>query len=143
MIDVIVALIGLELQDFQCFKSDRSGISTNGNAPKYLVIAFNKSAMQLISLYRRVISRVITNHVDTTLSTLDQKKKLICRSVNANTSFTNEQLFGFQADLGLSDRQMILIAQDLRVVTDLRKAVEHGFKQSLSKNSHTVDDYFR
>ena len=83
------------------------------------------------------------NHVVTTLSTLDPKKKLICRSAEANSSFTREQLFGFEADLGLSNRETNFFAQDLRVVTGLRKTVEHGFKQILSKNSHTVDEYFK
>ena len=67
MIEVVVVLIGLQVHDLQCYKSNRSGISTNGKekkedllqqrrqlltATKYEVIAFNKSAMQVISVYR-------------------------------------------------------------------------------------------
>ena len=87
--------------------------------------------------------RVIKNHVDTNFSTFDPKKKLICKSAEASASFTREQLFTFEADLGLSNRQTNFFAQDLRVVTGLRKAVENGFKQTLSKNTHTVDEYFK
>ena len=92
---------------------------------------------------QRVASRVIKNHADTPLSTLGPKKKLIRRSAEASTSFTSEQLFGFQADLGLSNRQTRVLAQDLRAATGSRKAVERGFKESLTKNSHSVDEYFK
>ena len=92
---------------------------------------------------QRVASRVIENHADTPLSTLGPKWKLIRTSAEASTSFTSEQLFGFQSDLGLSNRQTRLLAQDLRVAAGSGKAVEHGFKESLTKNSHTVDEYFK
>ena len=89
-------------------------------------------------------SRIIKSHADTPLSTLGPQKKLIRTSAEASTSFfTSEQLFGFQADLDLSNRQTRLLAQDLRVATGSRKAMEHGFKESLTKNSHTVDEYFK
>ena len=29
------------------------------------------------------------------------------------------------------------------MATDSRKTVEHGFKESLTKNSHTVNEYFK
>lgn len=83
------------------------------------------------------------NNVDITLSTLDPQNKSICRSAEANTSFTRQQFLGFEADLCLSNRQTKFFGLDLRVVTGLRKAGEHGFKQILSKNSHTVDEYFK
>ena len=38
---------------------------------------------------------------------------------------------------------MKLLGQDLRVATGGRNAVEHGFKESITKNSHTVDEYFK
>ena len=88
-------------------------------------------------------SRVIKNLADTPLLTLGPKKKLICASAEASTSFTSEQPFGLQADLGLSNEQTRLLAQNLRVATGLRKAVEHGFRESLTKNSHTVNEYFK
>ena len=92
---------------------------------------------------QRLASRVIKNHADTPLSALSPKKKLIHTSAEASTGFSSEQLFGFQADLGFSNRQTRLLAQDLKVATGSRKAVEHGFKESLTKNSHTVDEYFK
>lgn len=67
MIEVIVVLIGLQVHDMQCCKSNRSGISTSGKekekdllqqrkqlltVTKYVVIAFNKSTMQVIILHR-------------------------------------------------------------------------------------------
>ena len=76
-----------------------------------------------------VASRVIKNHADTFLNhadplpTLGLEKKLIRPSAEASASFTSEQLFRFQADLGLSNREMRLLAQDLRVPTGSRKAV--------------------
>ena len=88
-------------------------------------------------------SCVFKNHADTPLSTVGPKKKLIHTSAEASTSFTSEPLSGFQADLDLSNRQTRLLAQDLRVATGSRKAVEHGFKESLTKNSYTVDEYFK
>ena len=92
---------------------------------------------------QRVAFGVIKNHADTPLSTLSPKKKLICTSAEASTSFTSEQLFWFQADLGLSNGQTRLPAQDLRVATGSRKAAEHGFKESLTKNIYTVNKYFK
>ena len=74
---------------------------------------------------------------------LGPKKKLIHTSAEASTSFTSEQLFGFQADLGLSNSQTRLLAQDLRGATGSRKAVEIGFKESLTKNNHTVHEYLK
>ena len=59
---------------------------------------------------QRVASRVIINHADTILSTLDLKKKLIRTSTEATTSFTSGDLFGFQTGLGLSNRQARLFA---------------------------------
>ena len=88
-------------------------------------------------------SRVIKNLADTPLLTLGPKKKLICASAEASASFTSEQPFGLQADLGLSNEQTRLLAQNLRVATGSRKAVEHGSRESLTKNSHTVDEYFK
>ena len=87
---------------------------------------------------QRVTSHVITNIVDTLLSNLGPKKKLICTSAKTNTSFTREQLFQFQADLSLSNMQTRVFAQDLRVVTGSRKVVKYGFKKNLTKTSHTV-----
>ena len=95
------------------------------------------------TILERLASCVIKNHTDTPLSTLGPKKKSIRTSAEASTSFTSEQLFGFQVDLGLSNRQTRLLAQDLRMTTGSRKAVEHGFKEILTKNSHTVDEYFK
>ena len=43
----------------------------------------------------------------------------------------------------MSNRQTRLLAQDLRVAAGSRKAVGHGFKESFTKNSHTVDEYFK
>ena len=43
----------------------------------------------------------------------------------------------------MSNRQTRLLAQDLRAATCSRKAVEHGFIESIAKNSHTVDKYFK
>ena len=66
MIEVIVVLIGLQVHDLKCCKSNRAGISTNDKeekedllyrednsltATKYVVIAFNKSTMQVISVH--------------------------------------------------------------------------------------------
>ena len=92
---------------------------------------------------QRVTSCVIKNHADTPLSTSSRKKKLIHKSAEASTSFTYEQLFRLQADLGLSSRQTRVHAHDLRVATGSRKAVGDKFKQRLTKNSHTVDDCFK
>ena len=89
---------------------------------------------------QRAASRVIKNYAYTPSSNLDLKKKLISTSAEASTSFTSEQLFRFQADLGLSNRQTKLLAQKLGVATGWRKAVEHGFKERLTKNS---DEYFK
>ena len=67
MIEVTVVLIGLQVHDLQCCKSNRFSISANGKerkedllqlrrqlltATKYVVIAFNKSTMQVINVYR-------------------------------------------------------------------------------------------
>ena len=67
--------------------------------------------------FQRVAPRVIKNYADTPLPTLGLKKKLTHSSAEASTSFTSEQLFGFQADSGLSNRQTSLLAWDLRVAT--------------------------
>ena len=85
---------------------------------------------------QRVVSRVIKNYADTPSSNLDLKKKLISTSAEASTSFTSEQLFRFQADLGLSNTQTKLLG----VTTGWRKTVEHGFKERLTKNSY---EYFK
>ena len=77
------------------------------------------------------------------MSALGPKKKLIHTSAEASTGFSSEQLFRFQTDLGFSNRQTRLLAQDLKVATGSRKAMEHGFKESLTKNSHTVDEHFK
>ena len=92
---------------------------------------------------KRVTSYVIKNHAHIPLSTSSGKKKLIHKSAETSTSFTYEQLFRLQADLGLSTRQTRVHAHDLRVATSSRKAVGHKFKQRLTKNSHTVDDCFK
>ena len=120
------------------------------SAQKSSIIAFNKFNKEAITLYikvyykvscvedlvnspttlQRVASRVIKNHADTSLSTLDQKKKLIRISAEASTSFTIERLFGFQAHFNLSDRKTTVLAGDLIVETGWKEAVEHGFKES-------------
>ena len=92
---------------------------------------------------QRMTSCVIKNHANTPLWTLGSKKKLIRTLAKASTSFTSKQLFGFQANLGLSNRQTRLLLQDLRVATGSRKAVERGFKESLTTNSHTVVKYLK
>ena len=53
-----------------------------------------------------MIFHVITNHANIPLSSLGPEKKLICTSAETITRFTGEQLFRFQADLGLINRQM-------------------------------------
>ena len=45
--------------------------------------------------------------------------------------------------MGLSNTQAKVLAQDLRVATGSRKAVERGFKESLIKHSHSLDEYFK
>ena len=83
---------------------------------------------------------------DTPLSTLGPNNKLIRTSTEASTNFTSRHLLGFQADLGFwqmkfSNWQTRLLAQDLGVATGSRKAMEHGFNESHTKNSQTVDDF--
>ena len=119
-------------------------------AQKSSILAFNKFNKEAITLYnkvyykvsrvedlvnsptiiQRVASRAIKNHTDTSLSTLGQKKKLIRISAEASTTFASERLFGFQADLNLSDKQSRVLAGDFIVATGWRKTVEHGFKES-------------
>ena len=70
---------------------------------------------------------------------LQQRRRLL----SATKSVVCEQLIEFQTDLGLSNRKTRFLAQDLKVVTSSRKGMEQGFKESLTKNSHTVDGYFK
>ena len=42
-----------------------------------------------------------------------------------------------------SNWQTRLLAQDLGVAAGSRKAMEHGFNESHTKNSQTVDDFFK
>ena len=67
---------------------------------------------------------------------------MIGESTASKESFTGEQLFGLQQDLGLSNTQTRVLAQDLRLATGSRKAVEPEFKESLTKHSHCLDEYF-
>ena len=93
---------------------------------------------------QRVASRVIKNQDGTPLSTLGPNRKLINESAgSSHPSFSGEQLFGIQTDLGLSNKKTRVLAQDLRLATDSRKAVESGFKESIVKHSHSLDDYFK
>ena len=87
---------------------------------------------------QKVAFHVIKSHDDTPLSTLGLKKKLICTSAEVITSFTSEQLFRNQADLGLVNGKTRVLAQHLKVAAGSRKAVQHGFKESLTRNSHTI-----
>ena len=49
-------------------------------------------------------------------------------------------IFDIQQDLNLSNTQTRVLAQDLRIASGSRKAVESGFKEKLT--SHSLDDYF-
>ena len=72
---------------------------------------------------QRVTSRDIKNLDDTRLSTLGPKRKLIRTSAESTMNFNSVQLFRVQTDLGLSNTQTRVLAQDLRVVTGSRKTV--------------------
>ena len=91
-----------------CFQQIYQG--SNHSISKCRSSRWNKvsHAEELVSsptAFQRVASRVTKNHADKNhaLTTLGPKKKLIRTSAEASTNFTSEQLFGFQADLGLSN----------------------------------------
>ena len=56
--------------------------------------------------------------------------------------FSSEHLFGIQQDLNLSNKQTIVLAQDLRLATGSRAAVEKRFRENLVIDSHVLDDLF-
>ena len=51
-------------------------------------------------------------------------------------------MFGIQQDLNLSNKQAIVLAQDLRLATGSGAAVEKGFQENLVIHSHVLDDLF-
>ena len=69
------------------------------------------------------------------------KKK--CEQVSSKKEiFSSEHLFGIQQDLNLSNNQIIVLAQDLRLATGSRAAAEKGFQENLVIHSHVLDDLF-
>ena len=55
-----------------------------------------------------------------------------CQKVSARKeTFSSEHLFGIQHDLNLSNKQTIILAQDLRLATGSRVAVEKDFQEKL------------
>ena len=49
-------------------------------------------------------------------------------------------MFRIQQDLNLSNKKTIVLAQDLRLATGSREAVELGFQENLVIHSHVLDD---
>ena len=94
---------------------------------------------------QRIASRVITEENGTPLYTLGPNKRAIIKSptTESNPIFPGKQLFGIQANLGLSNKQTRVLVQDIRLSVGSRKAVEKGFKECLVQNSHIFDDYFK
>ena len=54
--------------------------------------------------------------------------------------FSSKHLFRIQQDLNLSNNKTIVLAQDLRLATGSREAVELGFQENLVIHSHVLDD---
>ena len=92
---------------------------------------------------QRVTARVLKRQSDTPLATLGPNKKKVCESSIAKPQFESDQLLGIQTDLGLSNSQTRILAQDIRLVTGSRKSIQTGFSKEVTKNSHRLDEYFQ
>ena len=92
---------------------------------------------------QRVASRIVKRHSDTPLATLGPNKRRIIETPRKHEPiFNSEQVLGMQTDLGLSNTQTRILAQDLRMATGSRKAIERGFSKEVTENSHKLDEYF-
>ena len=91
---------------------------------------------------QRLASNVLKEHEGTPLATLGPPRKTdVTEPLPAGKPFTSKQLFGMQTDLGLSNTRTRVLAQNLRLASGSRKAVEKGFKKSLTEHSHSLDDF--
>lgn len=91
---------------------------------------------------QRIASRVVKDSDSTPLATLGPNVKK-CETVTARKEiFASKHLFGIQQDLNLSNKQTIALAQDLRLVTGSRTAVEKGFQEKIVIHSHVLDELF-
>ena len=56
--------------------------------------------------------------------------------------FSKEDMIGIQQDLQLSNKQVKVLAQDLRICTDSRKSVESNLCEKLHEANHQLDEFF-
>ena len=91
---------------------------------------------------QRIASRVVRDSAVTPLSTLGPRERTVSSTKPKELSFTSEDLCGIQLDLQLSNTQTKVLAQDIRMISHSRKAVETGFKEKLVETSHCLDEYF-
>ena len=83
-----------------------------------------EAAVQSLTNLGGVASRVTKDAAATLLATLGPNEKK-CEKVSE--IFSSEYLFGIQQDLNLRNKQTIVLAQDLRLVTVSRATFEKGY----------------
>ena len=101
-----------------------------------------EALVQSPTTLQRVASRVIKDAAGTPLATLGPNEKKCEKATVRKEIFTSEHLFGMQQDLNLSNKQTIVLAQDLRLATGSKTAVEKGFQENIVIHSHVLDDLF-
>ena len=56
--------------------------------------------------------------------------------------FSKEDMIGIQQDLQLSNKQVKVLFQDLRICTNSRKSVESNLREKLHEANHQLDEFF-
>lgn len=101
-----------------------------------------EALVQSPTTMQRVASRIIKDAGSTPLATLGPNEKSIEKATVRKEIFSSEHLFGMQPDLNLSNKQTIVLAQDMRLATRFKTAVEKEFQEKIVIHSHILDDLF-
>ena len=93
---------------------------------------------------QRVASRVVTTTTTSYLATLGPNSLPINSSLPSKKKlFTVEDMSLFQQDIGLSNRKVKRLAEDIRSTSGCRLIIEKGMSENLREKNHRLEDFFQ
>ena len=128
-----------------CFAKIYRGSTHSSSSCKFSRRAKIDNIEELVkspSSLERLALRTIYKSSDTVLSTLGNKGKQVGQTIPRKVLFNKEDMIGIQQDLQLSNKQVKVLAQDLRICTDSRKSVESNLREKLHEANHQLDEFF-
>ena len=128
-----------------CFAKIYRGSTQSSSSCKFSRRAKIDNIKELVkspSSLERLTSRTIYKSSDTVLSTFGNKRKQVGQTIPRKVLFSKEDMTGIQQDLQLSNKQVKVLAQDLRICTDSRKSVEINLLEKLHEANHQLDGFF-